>query len=149
MRNRRQLNFRELLDYKRANLLGNEGLYLPIVVTLEQLPENIFFYYLQKDRHDVFHSFSKNAKARRTAGIFFTKTAFDFDKEFQYIKKNDDFQLHEKLQTPEEFYDFFQVKLSLDKQISYADEKRFADTEENDEEESENHFFRGKQGQYG
>lgn len=149
MRNRRQLNFRESLDYKRANLLGNEGLYLPIVVTLEQLPENIYFYYLQKDRRNGFHSFSKDMNVRRTTGVFFTKTELDFKGNLQYIEKTDDFQLHETLQTPEEFFDFFQVKLSLDKQISYADEKRFADTEENDEEESENHVFRGKQGQYG
>lgn len=143
---RRYLNFRESLDYQYANLLGNDGLYIAMMVTLEQLPKDIYFYYVQRDRRNGFYSLSKK-HGRKTTGMFFTKTEIEMKDDLRYIEDQEEVQLFEKIKIPEEFFDFFNVKISLDKQISYADAKRSAGSEEEDDDEG-NHLFMGKQGQY-
>lgn len=147
MKKRRQLNFREVLDYQRSKLLGYEGMFLPKVVSTEHLPKEIYFYYLQKERRGGYYSFSKRNE-RRTAGMFFTNEDIEMKGNIHYLTKEDDFQIFEELISPEEFVDYFKVKLSLDKQISLADEKRFAVPEEEEEETDGNFIFKGKQGQY-
>ena len=67
--------------------------------------------------------------------MFFTKTEIEIKDNLRYIENQADLQLLENLKIPEDFFEFFNVKLSLDKQISLADERRFAETEEEEEEE--------------
>lgn len=128
-----QLNFRETFDYIHCTLLGVEGVFLPMLVSLECLPEHIFPYYIQKDRRGNFYSCSVEY-VRNSCGIFFGREQISLPNPLTYFTSSTEFQQGIPFREREEFYQFFGVRLTLDKQISLADEK--ADEEESDEDDS-------------
>lgn len=127
----RRKNFKEVFDYRRCLLLRKEGLFIPgrsaLKLSLDGLSEDIYVYYIQKDPRTGEYSSFSNRPLRDSAGICFLKTAFSFQKNQKRRSLNgqNEFFVQDSIVQEEEFFDFFGVRLSLDKQIALADESRF------------------------
>ena len=119
-----QKNFREILDYQKAVLLDKEGLFLPALVDVSSMPGDINYYYIQHSKRNGYFAITKDQEMK-SKGMFFTKESIDFKDKIRYISEQKDLEIKDYLSSPDDFYDFFNVRLSLDKRISLADASRF------------------------
>ena len=136
-RNRQKsINFKETLNYVYGKVLDQEGLYLDETVDVDGLPEGIFVYYIEKDRRGGYKAISETF-SRNTRGMFFTKEAMDFPHKIYYFQDRSEVILNGMLENASAFFNFFHVKLALDKQISLASEIRDKGREEESDEDGE------------
>ena len=126
------IKFTESLEYSYSTLFNHNGVFIPSIISVENLPSNIFAYYIQENRKGDYISVSKK-QINTSKGIFLTKEELIFKFRSQKSFKPSDFIINETMKDGDDFEQFFGMKLSLDKQISLADQSRFTNNEDSEE----------------
>lgn len=114
------IHYNETSDYQYARILGVEGVYTPLRIQRDSLPEGFYKYSLRDGEVSYFGSISKSVLADH-AGDFITKEAVKAAEHKEIDLSESDWSFEDK---DFEFESFFGTKLSIDTQIQLAEAKR-------------------------
>lgn len=114
------IRFNDTKDYQYLQVGDTEGVFTPLRIQRDTLPEG-FYKYSFRDGEDSFLGSVAEAVFANHAGDFLTKTPLDLgsDRELE-LSEEDVLFLHKDF----DFEEFFGAKLSIDCQIEMAEEKR-------------------------
>lgn len=114
------IKFNDTSEYSFMDILGVEGVFTSLRIDRDSLPEGFHKYSLRSGEEDMIESISSDVMVNH-AGDFITKDILQLGTDGEITLKPSDWRWSQK---NFDFEKHFGVKLSLDCQITLADEKR-------------------------
>jgi len=112
--------FNETNNYQYLNILGTEGVYTSLHISLDTLPAGYHKYSLREGSAELFDQISKDVLVDHS-GDFITKNPIDLGKEGFKNLRSADWNFSDK---KFDFESYFHCKHSIDYIINQAEEKR-------------------------
>lgn len=114
------VRFHDTSDYQYLSVKGIEGVFTPLRIRRDSLPEGFNKYSFRDGENSFLGSVAKDILVNH-AGDFITKQSLDLGPDGELPLGEEDVLFQDKTF---DFEEYFGVKLSIDRQIEMAEEKR-------------------------